>query len=396
MIRKILHLDLDAFFCAVEELHDPSLKGKAFAVGGRADQRGVVASCSYAARMFGVHSAMPMARAFKLCPDLIVVSHRHGNYSEMSKKVMALIEISPFIEKISIDEAFIEVSGIPDPLFQVAHELQQRVNQELHLPISIGGATNKLVAKIANDWGKSQKKSPEPPNAITIIPPGEEASFLSPLPVQSLWGIGPKTTEKLTEVGITTIGALAKAPESTLEMLFGRFGPSLKQRALGVDNRPIVMEHDTKSVSNEVTFPKDLTDEAELLDTLRSLSEQVGSRLRRASLAGKTIQLKLRWADFTTITRQSTLPSGTNLDHEIYEAAMMLFKQNWQGRKPVRLIGVGVSSLGPPVHQLNLWEDDYQKEVSLTNAVDQLKERYGSNIIKRARNISKRNEGKPP
>ena len=396
MTRKILHLDLDAFFCAVEELHEPSLKGKAFAVGGKADQRGVVASCSYAARMFGVHSAMPMARAFKLCPDLIVVSHRHGNYDEMSKKVMALIEISPFIEKISIDEAFLDVTGIPDSLFQVAHELQQRVNQELHLPISIGGATNKLVAKIANDWGKSQKKSSEPPNTITIIPPGDEASFLSPLPVQSLWGIGPKTAEKLTAVGIVTIGALARAPKSTLEMLFGRFGPGLKQRALGIDDRPIVMEHGTKSVSNEITFPKDLLNEEELLNTLRYLSEQVGSRLRRASLAGKTVQIKLRWKDFTTITRQSTLPSGTNLDNEIYETALMLFKQNWHGKKAIRLLGVGVSNLGPPAHQLNLWEDDYQKEVSLTNAVDQLKERYGSNIIKRARNISKKDKRKPP
>ncbi|MEE4195030.1 MAG: DNA polymerase IV, partial [Anaerolineae bacterium] len=200
MIRKILHLDLDAFFCAVEELHDPSLKGKPFAVGGKADQRGVVASCSYAARMKGVRSAMPMARALQLCPDLIVVSSRHANYSQVSKEVMALIEVSPLIEKISIDEAFIDVTGLPEPILAIAEMLQNRVNSQMQLPVSIGGASNKLVAKIANDWGKSQNKRPTPPNTITIIPPGEEASFLAPLPVQSLWGIGPKSAEKLAGI----------------------------------------------------------------------------------------------------------------------------------------------------------------------------------------------------
>jgi DNA polymerase-4 len=395
MTRKILHLDLDAFFCSVEELYDPSLKGKPFAVGGRADQRGVVASCSYAARVFGVRSAMPMAHAIKLCPELTIVSHRHGNYGEMSKKVMTLIEISPLIEKISIDEAFIDVSDIPDPLIQIAQILQQRINTELHLPISIGGATNKLVAKIANDWGKSQKKSDEPPNTITIIPPGEEAAFLSPLPAQSLWGIGPKTAKKLAEVGITTIGGLAHAPETTLEILFGRFGPDLKQRAMGIDNRQVENEHDIKSVSNEVTFPEDITDEKELLRTLRDLSDQVGRRLRHASLAGTTIQIKLRWSDFTTISRQATLPSNTNLDDEIYRIVMNLFKDNWDKKKPIRLVGVGVSGLGPPIHQLTLWKDDHQKEAKLMQAVDQLKQRYGKNIIKRAHNLPENNQDEP-
>jgi len=389
MRRKILHLDLDAFFCAVEELHDPSLKGKPFAVGGQANQRGVVASCSYAARMFGVRSAMPMSRAQQLCPDLVVVSSRHGNYSEVSKKVMALIEITPFIEVISIDEAFMDVTGIIDPIHDIAKDLQHRVNSEVHLPISIGGATNKLVAKIANDWGKSQKKSPHPPNTITIIQPGTEAAFLAPLPVQSLWGVGPKTAEKLASLGISTIGALANTPDETLEMLFGRFGPDLKQRAQGIDDRPIETEHDIKSVSNEVTFARDLKDKKDLLETLRSLSEQVGRRLRKSELAGSTIQIKLRWSDFSTITRQTTLPSRTNLDQEIYETAVKLFEQNWPKGKPVRLIGVGVSGLGAPIHQLGLWEDDYLKESKLTDAVDSLRERFGKDIIQRAHRIRK-------
>lgn len=396
MPRKILHIDLDAFFCAVEELHDPTLKGKPFAVGGKADQRGVVASCSYAARQFGVRSAMPMSRALRLCPDLIMVSSRHSNYSEVSKKVMTLIDISPLIEIISIDEAFIDVTGLPDPSEGIAESLQNRINTELQLPVSIGGATNKLVAKIANDWGKKQITGSTPPNAITIIAPGDESKFLAPLPVQSLWGIGPKTAEKLQAVGISTIGALAHTPNKTLEMLFGRFGPDLRQRALGIDDRPISTEHTAKSISNEITFSEDLRDEKHLLRHFMRLSEQVGRRLRKASLAGTTVQIKLRWSDFTTITRQKTLPSPSNLDHDIYQTAAALFKQNYTKGKPVRLIGVGVSKLSAPVYQLSLWDDGYQREHQLLSAVDTLRERYGKDIIKRAVSITEHNQKDNP
>jgi len=260
----------------VEELRDPSLKGKAFAVGGKADQRGVVASCSYAARQYGVRSAMPMSRALQLCPSMLVISSQHANYSEVSRQVMTLIDISPFIEQISIDEAFIEVTDLPEPLEQIAKSLQNRINTELGLPVSIGGGTNKLIAKIANDWGKKQKSGSQPPNAITIIEPGEESTFLAPLPVQSLWGIGPKTAQKLAEIGISTIGALAQTPTETLEMMFGRFGPDLRQRALGIDHHPITTEHEIKSISNEITFAQDLTDEEILLRQIRKLAEQVG------------------------------------------------------------------------------------------------------------------------
>ena len=385
MARKILHIDLDAFFCAVEELRDPSLKGKAFAVGGKADQRGVVASCSYAARQYGVRSAMPMSRALQLCPSMLVISSQHANYSEVSRQVMTLIDISPFIEQISIDEAFIEVTDLPEPLEQIAKSLQNRINTELGLPVSIGGGTNKLIAKIANDWGKKQKSGSQPPNAITIIEPGEESTFLAPLPVQSLWGIGPKTAQKLAEIGISTIGALAQTPTETLEMMFGRFGPDLRQRALGIDHRLITTEHEIKSISNEITFAQDLTDEEILLRQIRKLAEQVGHRLRKASLAGRTIHIKLRWSDFTTITRQKTLASPTNLDHQIYDTVMELFGENRPKGKPVRLIGVGISKLGPPAHQLSLWETEGQKELNLLNAVDELRNRFGKDIIKRAR-----------
>lgn len=395
MARKILHVDLDAFFCAVEELHDPTLKGKPFAVGGAADQRGVVASCSYAARMHGVRSAMPMARARQLCPDLITVSSSLGIYSNVSREVMALIDISPLVEKVSIDEAFIDVTGHPDPSIEIARDLQNRVNTKLELPISIGGAVNKLVAKIANDWGKSQKSGPEPPNTITIVPPGEEAGFLAPLPVRSLWGIGPKTAEKLAAIGITTIGALAQTTPETLEMMFGRFGPDLRQRALGIDHRPVVTEHEVKSVSNEITFARDITDEETLLHQLMQLSEKVAGRLREDSLAGNTVQVKLRWSDFTTITRQKTLPTVTNLDQEIFACAHSLFQANWPKGKPVRLVGVGVSGLGDPVYQLRLWDDDQQKSGDLLDAIDRLKKRFGKDSIQRGYQLHKPGSSHP-
>ena len=210
MERKILHLDLDAFFCSVEELLDPSLKGKPFAVGGNPQGRGVVSSCSYAARKFGVHSAMPMARALSLCPELIVIHHRHGLYSEYSNKVMDILRShTPLFQQVSIDEAFLDVSDLPKPAGAIAREIQERVDREVHLPCSLGVATNKLVAKVANDFGKSQVKSGQAPRQITIVPPGEEAAFLAPLDIQSLWGIGPKTSQKLHGQGIHTIGQLA-------------------------------------------------------------------------------------------------------------------------------------------------------------------------------------------
>jgi len=385
MERKILHLDLDAFFCSVEELLDPSLKGKPFAVGGNPRGRGVVSSCSYAARKFGVHSAMPMARALSLCPELIVIHHRHGLYGEYSNKVMDILRsYTPLFQQVSIDEAFLDVSDLPKPAGVIAREIQERVDREVHLPCSLGVATNKLVAKVANDFGKSQVKSGQAPRQITIVPPGEEAAFLAPLDIQSLWGIGPKTSQKLHGQGIHTIGQLAALSVAELEAYFGNNALEMHARALGIDPSPVHSEREVKSVSNEVTFTKDTTDSEVLRQTLRALADKVGYRLRQAGFAGSVVQIKLRYSNFETITRQTALPQPTNLDDEIYAAAEKLFEANIIPTRAVRLIGIGVSRLNPPYRQLSLWDNNQDEKEKLASAIDQLKEKYGQDVIKRA------------
>jgi len=385
MERKILHLDLDAFFCSVEELLDPSLKGKPFAVGGNPQGRGVVSSCSYTARKFGVHSAMPMARALSLCPELIVIHHRHGLYGEYSNKVMDILRsYTPLFQQVSIDEAFLDVSDLPKPAGVIAREIQERVDREVHLPCSLGVATNKLVAKVANDFGKSQVKSGQAPRQITIVPPGEEAAFLAPLDIQSLWGIGPKTSQKLHGQGIHTIGQLAALSVAELEAYFGNNALEMHARALGIDPSPVHSEREVKSVSNEVTFTKDTTDSEVLRQTLRALADKVGYRLRQAGFAGSVVQIKLRYSNFETITRQTALPQPTNLDDEIYAAAEKLFEANIIPTRAVRLIGIGVSRLNPPYRQLSLWDNNQDEKEKLASAIDQLKEKYGQDVIKRA------------
>lgn len=387
--RKILHLDLDAFFCAVEEQHDPSLRGKPFAVGGSPDQRGVVASCSYAARVYGVRSAMPMVRALQLCPRLLVVPSRHGVYGEVSKEVMErCYNLTPLVEQLSIDEAFLDVSDLRAPAETLARRLQATIHEELRLPSSLGVAANKLLAKAANDVGKARAKGTGSPMAITVVPPGEEASFLAPLPVSALWGVGPKTERTLQALGIETIGDLARWPQEALVQRFGQHGRDLARRARGLDDRPVVTEHETKSVSKETTFAVDVSDRATLRRTLLQLTRGVGRRLRRAELAGTTVKLKLRWSDFTTLTRQTTLSHATNQDAEIHEAAQALFLKAWPAGKPVRLIGVGVTGLEEPVQQLGLWETASERGQRLQEALDALRERYGDDAVRRASELA--------
>jgi DNA polymerase IV len=384
MPRTILHLDLDAFFCAVEEIRDLSLRGKPFAVGGRPDERGVVSSCSYAARAFGVRSAMPMSRALRTCPGLIVVPARHHLYSELSKQVMERLgRLTPLLEQISIDEAFLDLSDLRDPPERLARDLQTGIRDELGLPSSIGIATNKLVAKIATEVGKKATKGSKPPFALTIVPAGEEASFLAPLPADMLWGVGPKTSARLAELGIHIIGDIARWPEAELTSLFGENGRDLSRHARGIDERPIVTEYEMKSVSQETTFVRDVRDDKMLASTLRDLAEQVGRRLRQSDLAGSTVKLKIRWPDFTTLTRQSTLSQPTDQGEEIASTAATLLRSVRRSGQAVRLIGVGVSHLGPPIRQLSLWDDGGEKSRKLQEAVDALQEKYGAKVIQK-------------
>jgi len=386
MPRTILHLDLDAFFCAVEELHDPSLRGQPFAVGGRPEERGVVASCSYAARRFGVRSAMPMSRALRQCPGLLVISHHRGNYGEMSEKVMQrLSELSPLVEQISIDEAFVDISDLRESPETVARRLQHRVNAELGLPCSVGVASNKLVAKIATEVGKKTAQKGQPPNAVTIVPPEAEAAFLDPLPADMLWGVGPKTAAKLAGLGIKTIGGIARHPAEDLRRWFGENGRDLARRARGVDESAVVTEHEVKSISQEVTFARDVSDDKALADTLRELSAEVGRRLRQAGIAGTTVKIKLRWPDFTTLTRQVTLPQSTDQEEQIYATALSLLGKVRSKGKAVRLIGVGVSGLGAPLRQLELWGAQGERSRKLQQTLDDLHARFGEKSIQRGK-----------
>lgn len=390
MYRKILHLDLDAFYCAVEELRDPSLIGIPFAVGGRPDQRGVVASCSYSARQFGVRSAMPMSRAMRLCPGLRIIPGNYAAYGKASKQVMEYLKtLTPLVEQISIDEAFLDVTNLPENGREIAVRLQKAIQDNVGLPCSLGVATNKLLAKTANDVGKASSQNDGPPNAITVVTPGEEAAFLAPLPVEALWGIGPKTAERLEKLGILTIGELAERPPAELTQTFGKIGYDLSQRAQGIDNRPIITHHEPKSFSQETTFAQDVRSEETLRSTIRSLSKGVGRRLRASGKTSGTVKLKIRWPDFTTITRQMTLTAPTDQDSKIFEAASSLFEQVWQEGNAVRLIGVGVSSLTQPSRQLSLWDarpkENTEKERNLVNVIEDLRARYGAQVLQRGR-----------
>jgi DNA polymerase-4 len=295
---------------------------------------------------------------------------------------------TPLVEQISIDEAFLDISDIQDEPQRVARGLQARIRDELHLPCSIGIAPNKLLAKLATEVGKAlalqrikAQGLTEPPNAVTVVGVGEEAAFLNPLPVDMLWGVGPKTNTRLTELGIRTIGDLAKWPEVELIRLFGENGRDLARHSKGIDDRPIVTEHETKSISQEITFSKDVRDDLALTKTLREMSTEVARQLRKNNLVGKTIKLKIRWPDFTTLTRQTTLNDPTAQDEIIAKTALELMNAVRKSNQAVRLIGVGISGLGAPIRQLGLWDMDHEKTRRLQQAIDALNEKYGRDVI---------------
>ncbi len=383
---------MDAFYASVEQRDAPELRGKPVAVGGRIDQRGVISSASYEARKFGVRSALPTRTAFQVCPDLILLPARHDLYAQHSHHVMALLhEITPQIEQLSIDEAFLDITGTElrfGSAEQLAHYLHDRIRDELGLPCSIGVARNKLVAKIATEKAK--------PNNICLVAAGEEAAFLAPLPVRALWGVGPKTAEILKALGIETIGQIAQARSDVLASrvrtaagwLGKRGADELIQRAQGLDESPVESERVTKQISQETTFVKDVREVTYVRATLLELSEGVGRHLREADLSARTIAIKLRYSDFTTFTRQTTLPQPTDIDQEIFATAWTLFEANWN-KRAIRLIGVAGRQLSPAARQLDLFDSTDDRVERLTRTVDEIRHKYGTESLKRGSTLRK-------
>ena len=330
---------------------------------------------------------MPMSRALRLCPDLIVVSGRHGEYSAVSRQVMAILrQTTTLLEQISIDEAFLDVSERPESLETLCHNLQNAIRTQLGLPCSLGAASNKLVAKIATDVGKArgrndQSRSDQPPCAITLVPAGEEAQFLAPLPVHMLWGVGPKTAERLDSLGIHTIGELAAWNEIDLALKFGRHGYELVRHARGLDERPVVTYSEPKSISQETTFARDVRSLPELLKTLDQQSDEVAKQLQKQGVSGSTVKIKLRWPDFTTLTRQISLKTPTDQAALIAQMARELFLKEWREGKAVRLIGVGVTGLEGKARQLSLWDAPTERQQRLQSALHELEDRFGSEIF---------------
>lgn len=380
MTRKILHVDLDCFYVSVERLQDPSLAGKPVLVGGDPKSRGVVASASYEARVFGVHSAMPMAQALRLCPDAIVVRWRHGRYRRYSDEVMDILhEVTPTVEQTSIDEAYLDVTNIGEDWAvaeDIAAETQRRLEHELGLPSSWGVATNKLVAKIASDQDK--------PEGLVVVPPGTEAAFLAPLPVEALWGVGPVTGEKLRKMGASTVGGLAQLDAGLLERTFGAHGLKLSRRSRGMDERPVVIERVRKSVSQENTFSRDVADRDKLVEEIQAQSASVARSLQKHGQRARTITLKLRRPDFSTVTRSRTIDVATDDASTITAVAVDLFDREWRRGEPIRLIGVRAGNLvDQAVVQLSLFDQADRRLGELEDTVAEIRARFGDDVIHR-------------
>lgn len=379
MSRVIIHLDMDAFFAAVEQLDNPELRGKPLVVGGSPDDRGVVATCSYEARRFGVRSAMPLSEARRRCPECIFVRGRMSRYSEISRAVFSIMsDYSPQMERVSIDEAFLDVTK-SEPLFgpgeEIARVIQRRIAEELGLSASVGVAPNKFIAKVASDLRK--------PGGLVVVPPDQMVSFLAPLGIERIWGVGPKTAETLHALGLHTIGDVQKCTPELLKGRLGVYVERLHELSLGLDERPVEEHDDVKSVGHEHTFDQDVTNIEVLRGTLLRLSGKVGRRMRRAQLRGRTVTLKLRYMDFNTFTRQSPLPAVTDVDLDIYHAGDKLLTRLFDG-KPVRLIGVSVSHLvpwGESTEQMDLFAPDTGKSRRLMETMDRIRTRHGEKSI---------------
>ncbi len=393
----IIHADMDAFFASVEIRERPDLRDKPVVVGGRADSRGVVAAASYASRKFGIRSAMPTATALKLCPELIVLPGRMALYSEVSRQIQTIFaRYTPLIEPLSLDEAFLDVNA-STALFgsapQIARAIKQAVADELHLVISMGIAPNKFVAKIASDLDK--------PDGFVVVEAGQVQAFLDPLPVSRLWGVGKVTEKKLHAQRIHHIADLRRASEANIRQHFGQHGEHLWQLAHGRDLRTVVAEHTAKSISHETTFAKDVDTPEILRATLSDLTEQVAWRLRKKHRYGRTVQLKLRFDDFHTITRSHTLGAPTHNTRELWRTALQLLnKEIRKGLPPIRLIGMGVAGFADDQPestptQLGMFDapDNAVANKPETSTMDKISDdinaRFGSKLLSRARGLQR-------
>jgi nucleotidyltransferase/DNA polymerase involved in DNA repair len=388
MKRVILHVDMDAFFAAVEQRENPDLKGKPVIIGADpkgGSGRGVVSTCSYEARKYGVHSAMPISEAYKRCPNGIYIPPNGSLYSQVSRSIFEIYyEFTDRVEPISIDEAFLDVTGsirLMGSGVTIARLIKDRIVEKEKITASVGIAPNKYLAKIASDLEK--------PDGLVVVEEDHIEEFLHPLDISRLWGAGIKTQQRLRKMGVKTIGDLARFPLNILEKTFGKTGVHFYHLAHGIDNREVRKTSGVKSISNEHTFEKD-EDKAELLlGILLKLSEKVGYRLRKKKLRGKTIHLKLRYDDFSTITRNHTLMRNFNSTATIYNTVKKLFEENYNREKKIRLLGVGVSNFDVLTSaQSSIFDEEESKKQKLDLLQDVLNDRFGRNIISRAETMN--------
>ncbi|MEN8257157.1 MAG: DNA polymerase IV [Thermodesulfobacteriota bacterium] len=380
--RSIIHLDMDAFYASVEVLDNPELAGRPVIVGG-SSERGVVSAASYEARAFGVHSALPIVMARRRCPQGIFRPVRMARYQEVSRQVMAIFaDFTPLVEQISVDEAFLDVSGCTRLLGDaeaIATRIRQRVRDEVGLTVSAGIASSKLVAKIASDQHK--------PDGLTLVPPGAEAAFLAPLEIKRLWGVGKKTIPSLNMLGVKTIGDLCRFDLDFLEKKYGKQGRHMYYCARGLDLRQVETVETVKSIGNEETFAEDVVDLGKIKKELLYLTTKVGERLRGQNVKGRTVTLKIKYHDFSTVSRSTTLERPSSDSRLLYETILVLLAKTQAGVKAVRLAGLAVGKLsdGDGPCQLGLFacnEDENRQQ--LTQAMDTINRRYGSLTIKPA------------
>ncbi len=390
----ILHLDMDAFYASVEIRDNPRLAGLPVVVGGSPKGRGVIAAASYAARKFGVHSAMSSAQALRLCPNLIFIKPRMDHYAAVSKQIREIFEsFTSLVEPLSLDEAFLDASG-SEALFgdaiSIAQQIKQRIKSEVGVTASAGVAPNKFLAKLASDLQK--------PDGLVVVPPDAIEAFLDPLAIGRVWGVGKQTQKKMESLGVHTIGQLRALSAESLKTAFGLNGEHFWRLARGLDTRPVVPDREAKSISHETTFYIDIDDTEVLRAWLLELTDQVARRMRRYEIVGKTVQIKLRYSNFETITRARTLAEPTNLTDLLASVALQLFTENGQQlARGIRLLGMGVSHLSTnAARQLTLFDHEESARSSrLDSTRDQIRDRFGSSALTRAANLQHQIEHRP-